>query len=115
MISGKFDATNEVSCPNTGGRQTYYNSVTEMFLYYLAPNSEWYIGTVCGQASGVVAYGVAGLHPFEDTAATWQCNGNFGFVTKPVSIECSFYIGQHLPCISGTYEPSGEAPNGECR
>ncbi|GMI19877.1 hypothetical protein TeGR_g9691, partial [Tetraparma gracilis] len=106
----------EGECANTGGRPAYYNSLTENFLFYYSPNPSlgWMIAPGCGMSSGIWAHGGAGGHPFEDTAATWQCGNNGAFVPRSASIECSFYDGQPLPCSRGKYEPAGEAPGGEC-
>jgi hypothetical protein len=104
----------EGECPNTGGRPAYYNSLTENFLFYYSPYSAWAVAAGCGMTSGIWAYGGAGWYPFEDTAAVWQC-ANSPFEPGQVTIECLFYNGQPTPCVSGSYEASGEAPGGACR
>ncbi|GMI19291.1 hypothetical protein TeGR_g6601, partial [Tetraparma gracilis] len=111
-LVGKYELW-EGDCPNTGGRPVYYNSLTQEYLFYYTPVSVWAVAAGCGTATGVSAYGGAGWYPFEDTVATWQCaDGASG--SRPVTIECSFYDGQPLPCSPGKYEPAGEAPGGDC-
>jgi hypothetical protein len=117
-MSGVFEVYEGGQCvtANTGERPIYYDAILEMFLFFFAPHSKWFVGSDCGSPSGVAAYGGSGWHPFEDTAASmWQCENNGQFVAKPASVECSLYNGEFLPCNSGTYESSGVAPNGECR
>ncbi|GMI20062.1 hypothetical protein TeGR_g14243, partial [Tetraparma gracilis] len=114
MLAGVFVFW-EGECANTGGRPVYYNSLTEMFLFYYSPYSSWAVAAGCGMTSGIWAYGGAGWYPFEDTAATWACSENGPLVPGySVTIECSIYDGQPLPCSPGKYEPAGEAPGGDC-
>jgi hypothetical protein len=129
------------TCPNTSGRPVYYNDVTEVFIYFYASVNAWLVDWVCGDTAAL-AYGQAGgcvqrvgtshvvrkkltrtkllslcsiRYPFEYTASAWQCgNSNAGFVAMPVSVVCSNYGIPTLPCVAGTYEPSGEAPGGDC-
>jgi hypothetical protein len=104
----------EGQCPNTAGRPAYHNPIAGMFLFYFSPGSSWAVAPECGSVDSTVAYGGAGLFPFEDTAAVWQC-ANSPFESGQISIECDYYDGQATPCASGSYEASGEAPNGACR
>jgi hypothetical protein len=105
----------EGECADTGGgRPVYFNPISEVYLFYHSIEIGWFVGGMCGLTSSVVAYGGAGLYPFEDTAAAWQCADEGMFVTGSVSIECSFFDGQSLPCSQGEYEPAGEAPGGDC-
>ncbi|GMI24899.1 hypothetical protein TeGR_g14185 [Tetraparma gracilis] len=85
-----------------------------MFLFYYSPYSRWAVAAGCGMTGGIAAYGEAGWYPFEDTAATWTCSNNGAAAFKPVTIECSFYDDQPIPCSPGKYEPAGEAPGGDC-
>lgn len=119
FLSGVFSVYEGEACvtTHTGGRPVYYDAIWEVFLFFFAPHSKWFVGSGCGTVvSGVAAYGGSGWHPFEDTAASmWQCENNGQFVAKPASVQCSLYDGELLSCVSGSYESSGVAPNGECR
>jgi hypothetical protein len=111
-LAGSFEYW-EGECRGTGGRPVYDTSLTENFLFWLTSLEIWAVAAGCGMSSGIFAYGGAGWYPFEDTAATWSC-ANSPFVNRPVTIECSFFDGQPLPCSPGKYEPAGEAPGGDC-
>jgi hypothetical protein len=104
---------------NTGGRLAYYNVKTQMFLYYQAHLNLWSVSIGCGMEFGNVAYSPVGWSPSEDIAATWSCaydklSLGGAFMFSPVTVECSLYDGQVLPCSANKYEPDGEAPNGNC-
>jgi hypothetical protein len=103
-------------CPGTGGASTWLNEQTDRFLFYYSSLGAWVVSAVCGSDSGVTAYGaVAGELPFQDPVNPWQCSDNAaGFAGRAISIECTFYDGQPLPCAVGTFDPSGVAPNGDC-
>ena len=44
----------------------------------------------------------------------WTCNNNGVATYGTVFVTCTFYDGQPLPCDSGSFDPTGKAPNGEC-
>jgi hypothetical protein len=99
--------------PNAEERTVYFNSITEVFLFHITTYGSWFVGNACGVYGGIAAYGGAGEYPFQDTDATWMCGTSTSYAAKPVSIECSYY--DVLPCVSGSYEPAGGAPDGVCR
>ena len=106
----------EGECPGTGGRPAYYNSATSRYLYYATSYLKWLVASGCGTHAHVAAMGGAGWYPFENTASLWQCATSTGApLSAAVSIECSTFEDALLPCISGSYETSGEAIDGECR
>jgi hypothetical protein len=112
-LEGKFELYHG-ECPDTNGRPAYFNPVKDLFLFFYSPGGDWQVAAVCGASSAIWTFGKAGWYPFEDTAAIWQCSENGPFAPGSVSIECSYYDGQVLPCSPGKYEPAGEAPDGNC-
>jgi hypothetical protein len=101
-------------CPDTGGRLVYYEPIGGLFLFFYSPGGSWVVAPGCGHLDFIIAYGGAGSFPFLDTAAAWQC-ANDPLESGEVSIECDIYDGQTIPCASGTFQASGEAPDGGCR
>ena len=97
-------------CTGAIGAEAYYNTLTEQYMYKL-PSFGWAVSSMCGAFSGH-AYGDAGDYPFLNTAPTWMCD--VPFTLKPVTITCSLYDGQPVPCNLGTFSPTGVAPNGDC-
>ena len=98
-------------CIGAIGAAAYYNIMTDMYMYK-TPSNGWTISATCGGMSAK-AYGDAGYYPFLNTASSWQCS-NYPFTLKSVIITCSLYDGQPVPCNSGTFSPTGVAPNGDC-
>ncbi|GMI27027.1 hypothetical protein TeGR_g3261 [Tetraparma gracilis] len=89
-----------------GGRQSYFNELTQFYLYFFASYNEWFVSKLCGSHVGVSASGSAGTYPFLSPAATWDCSDGGFFVSKPASIVCSRYASEPEVCIEGTYEES---------
>jgi len=99
-------------CTGASGAAAYYNTLTEKYMYKV-PSYGWMIGPTCGGISSR-AYGSAGNYPFLNTAPSWLCVHISAFVLSSVTITCSLYDGQPIPCGSGTFSPTGVAPNGYC-
>ena len=119
-VNGVYER-NEGAC---GSKAAYYNKVTEMYLTWPNNWGEWSVRPVC-EANLAYAGGSAGDHPFLNTYALWDCYDTAGgtisgyWATGAVSITCSLYDGQPIPCNSGTFSPlgpwgAGMAPNGLC-
>jgi len=98
-------------CTGAIGAAVYYNIMTEMYIFK-NPSIGWTISATCGGISAK-AYGDAGYYPFLNTAPSWKCSNN-PFTPKSVTITCSLYDGQPVSCDSGTFSPTGVAPNGDC-
>jgi len=56
------------------------------------------------------AYGMADDYPFLNSAPSWQCVHINSFVLSSVTITCSLYDGQPVPCNSGTFGPHWRSP-----
>jgi hypothetical protein len=77
-----------------GGRQSYFNELTQYYLHFLSEYSGWHVSKVCGSSAGVAAFGFAGTFPFLSPAATWSCFEGGEFVSKPASVVCSRYASE---------------------
>ncbi|GMI21746.1 hypothetical protein TeGR_g4647, partial [Tetraparma gracilis] len=88
---------------DVGGRQSYFNKLTQYYLYFFSEYNGWFVSKNCGSPAGVTAIGFAGTFPFLSPATTWEC-AEIGFVSKPASIVCSRYASDPEACIEGTYE-----------
>jgi hypothetical protein len=97
-----------------GGRQSYFNELTQYYLYFFAGSNEWVVSNTCGSHLGTSASGSAGTYPFLSPASTWDCSEGGEFVSKNSSVVCSRYASEPEACIEGTYEESGTAAGGEC-
>jgi len=118
MVSGVY-VPYDGPCGNMGGRQAYYNTLTEQYLYFVVTNgvnNGWRINSSCGLWSQLAASDVGhdALFPFVGTRAKWYCAPDGAYLT--VSIECTLYDGQSVPCESGSYDVTGiaSAAIGEC-
>jgi len=110
IVSGVY-VPYEGDCGNTGGRQPFYNQVTEHVLYFQTLGMDWNLAATCG-TQAIAAAGKAGYLPFLDTETSWQCAPTGAWY--PMSIECALYNGQRVPCKMGTYNITGKALNGLC-
>jgi hypothetical protein len=116
-LLGKFDLW-EGECIDRGGRPAYFNIAQDVYLYFYS--NEWIVGPICGgeqvaQASSDGVYDDPEPYPFLNMPSLWNCvdGSEFGRYL-PVSISCTVYDGQPLPCSSGSFDPAGEAPYGIC-
>jgi len=116
FVNGVFELYEGDCGTGTAGRDAYYKMVSEMYLAYDSQWGDWNFQPVCGTGGtgGTVAYGNAGNYPFLNTAPSWHCGHTTSFVLSSVTITCSLYDGQPVPCNSGTFSPTGVAPNGDC-
>ena len=110
-VTGAYTVYNG-DCGNTGGRQAYYKEASEQFLFHSNSGFRWIIGPTCGVVAITAGGNAVGDYPFLNPAPTWTCAPDGE--NKPVSIECTLYEGQLVPCNSGTYNITGNAPSGEC-
>jgi len=96
----------------------WYNENVELYLYYMEKMARWATGAECGATlEDSTAMGSASPeHPFVFTDSSWMCaaDGNGKPVSRPMSIECSLYIGQQAECLPDTYHESGFAFQGQC-
>ena len=106
------------SCPGaTADHPVYHNNLTNMFLYHFM--GYWRLSSPCGTDS-FNAYNMLGnaasngVHPFVDTSPTWACASGGSWAFPSMSISCSFFIGDHIECESGTHNTTGFGPEGKC-
>jgi len=90
-------------CPGSIGAAAYNNIVSEMYLYKTHPRG---VDNRCH----LQEHFYQGVRqrvqlPFIYTALSWQCAHISTFVLSSVTITCSLYDGQPVPCV---------APNGDC-
>ena len=66
---------------------------------------------------GIVAYGDGGLYPYlqstQDTDS-WRCIDPGGWGGYSFIIGCSIHQDEIVPCLGGTYDPSGSGVEGAC-
>ncbi|GMI53332.1 hypothetical protein TeGR_g11985 [Tetraparma gracilis] len=93
-------------CPGArAGTSTWFNELTQMFMYYPTAYDYWMIGKACDAVTSS-AFGAAGSAPWINTAAQWRCPDDAGVqILMPASVECIRYDDE---CPADHYEQDSE-------
>ena len=103
------------ACPGAIGGAAYYNLVTGHYMYKLL-GIGWLISDGCGFADGKAYVNTYQSFPFLITDPHWKCvTSSNTYVSSYTTIKCTRYDGQSVLCKSGTFSPTGVAPNGDCQ